>query len=182
MNSPRTALASALAKSLAAIALVFTLSDRAEACECFAISPCQALSLADTIFAGIVTDISPVVTPDGKSITGSVVTLVADRTFVGASAGTVILRAKLSSCNFQFRTGERYLVYASRGSDGSLDTSTCSRTKLLTDADEDLTFLTSLPPIGTGGQLARLIERVQVGLLGVHRDKKLTAAASGMPL
>jgi hypothetical protein len=73
-------------------------------------------------------------------------------------------------------------VYARRGSDGSLDTSACSRTTLLADADEDLTFLTSLPTIGTGGHLSGLIERVQVDLLGVDRDKKLTAAASGVSL
>jgi hypothetical protein len=91
MNPRRTAVAASMAKSLAAIALVFTLSDRADACQCVSISPCQALSVADTVFTGIVTDISPVLTPDGNGITGSAVTLVADRSFVGATAGPVVL-------------------------------------------------------------------------------------------
>jgi hypothetical protein len=181
VNGRRNALASPAAKSLAGIALIFALGDRADACDCALVGPCQALSFADAVFTGVVTDISPVLTPDGHGASGFVTTLVADRSFIGPT-GTVVLRASLSSCSFQFREGERYLVYARRSTDGSLGTSSCSRTKLLADADEDLAFLTSLPPVGTGGQLSGLVERVQIDLLGVHRDKTLTAAASGVSL
>jgi hypothetical protein len=170
-------------RSLAAIAVVFALSEPADACDCGVPGPCQALSFADAVFTGVVTDISPVLTPDGNGVTGFVTTLAADRSFVGRTGtGTVILTAKLSSCDFQFRVGERYLVYARRASDGSLIASSCSRTKLLTDADEDLAFLTSLSPIGTGGQLSGLVERVQIDLLGVHHGENLTAAAPGVSL
>jgi hypothetical protein len=169
------------AKSFGAVALVLALAERADACECGTPGPCQALSYADAVFTGVVTDVSPVLTPDGNGVTGVVTTLVADRSFVGPT-GTVVLEARLSSCEFQFRVGERYLVYARRVSDGSLTTSLCSRTKLLADADEDLAFLTSLPPAGTGGHLSGFVERVQIDLLGIHRDEKLTAAASGVSL
>jgi len=58
--------ASVAAKSFAAVALLFTLVEPAEACECGSPGPCQALSLADVVFTGVVTDISPVLTPDGN--------------------------------------------------------------------------------------------------------------------
>ena len=138
------------ARLLASVAVVFISSERAEGCQCVATSPCQALSSADAIFAGLVSDISQVYTADGNSISGSVVTLAIERNFVDA-LGIVVLKQDHNSCNVQFRLGQRYLVYARRGSDGSLATSQCSGTKLLAEADDDLAFLMSLPPAGTGG-------------------------------
>ncbi len=165
--------------SFAAIVVIFTLPERADACECGTPGPCQALSYADAVFTGVVTDVSAVLTPDGNSETGTVTTFVADRSFVGPT-GMVVLKSRLSSCEFQFRVGERYLVYARRASDGSLTTSLCSRTNLLANADQDLAFLTSLPSAGTGGHLSGLVERVQIDLLGVRRSETLTTAASGV--
>jgi hypothetical protein len=145
-------------------------SQRAEACTCPGISPCQALSYADRIFTGVVTDVSPILAADGTVATGTTVTLVADRSFLGAS-GTVVLHSKLSSCAYQFTVGTRYLVYAGKNPDGSFSTSICSRTKVLADADEDLRFLSSLPPPGTGGRLSGAVARVQIDLLGVRRPE-----------
>ena len=45
-----------------------------------------------------------------------------------------------SDCEYRFSDGERYLVYAYRGESG-LETSVCTRTKPLTDAQEDLKVL-----------------------------------------
>ena len=149
------------ARVLVGVALVFVLSESAEGCECGALSPCQALSSTDAIFAALVSDISQVYTPDGNGITGFVVTLAVERNFIGASS-SVVLKSNFSSCSFQFRTGERYLVYARRTSDGSFATSQCSGTKLLAEADDDLAFLTSLPPAGTGGSLTGIVERAQI--------------------
>ncbi len=50
----------------------------------------------------------------------------------------------VTSCDLNFRGGERYLVYAGRGGQGEdalLQTSLCSRTKLLSKAEADLQAL-----------------------------------------
>jgi len=77
-----------------------------------------------------------------------------------ASSEIGIINTLGSSCNFNFKEGEEYMVYAYRGEEG-LYTNNCSRTALLIDASEDLTALgtgirpelpsmkSSLPAIGS---------------------------------
>lgn len=45
-----------------------------------------------------------------------------------------------SGCDYSFKEGESYLVYA-YGKEDELRTSSCARTKLLTNAEEDLRIL-----------------------------------------
>ena len=47
-------------------------------------------------------------------------------------------------CGFTFKANERYLVFAQRGKDGELTTSTCSRTTLTKDVPELLPILIKL--------------------------------------
>jgi hypothetical protein len=47
-------------------------------------------------------------------------------------------------CGYRFERGEDYLVYAYRSPQGKLATGICSRTRRLSDADEDLNYLHSL--------------------------------------
>jgi hypothetical protein len=55
--------------------------------------------------------------------------------------------------NFEFKPGERYVVYAYRSKDGGLTTGLCTRTRRVVDAAEDLAFLSQLPFLPTGGQV-----------------------------
>jgi hypothetical protein len=58
--------------------------------------------------------------------------------------GTLGKRAKVLTtnlCTLSFKVGETYLVYASGRVEGELTASTCSRTTLLSSADEDLSLL-----------------------------------------
>jgi hypothetical protein len=51
----------------------------------------------------------------------------------------------ISSCAYNFRIGEKYLVYA-HGSEGKLQTHKCTRTAVLGDAAEDFKMLENLAP------------------------------------
>ena len=163
------------ARIMVGVALAFVLSDVAEGCECGPPSPCQALSSADAIVVALVRDISWVDTPDGHGMT-VVVTLAVERSFVG-DASSVVLKSRFTSCSFPFRTGERYMVYARQNDDGSYAASFCSGTKLLAEAGEDLTFLTALPPAGTGGSVTGTVERSRSDIREGRGNDKRTAAA-----
>jgi hypothetical protein len=60
-----------------------------------------------------------------------------------ASVATVITAGSGPACGYNFKKGERYLVYAT-GKAGALVTGICSRTRLLGEASEDLRFLLTL--------------------------------------
>jgi hypothetical protein len=59
-------------------------------------------------------------------------------------------------CGFQFFTGAEYLIYANGNSVDRLEATTCSRTSLLSKADEDLKYLSTLAelPLTPGGGIA----------------------------
>ncbi len=60
------------------------------------------------------------------------VTLRVDRAWKGVDSRTVVMIMGLSSsCEFQFRRGESYLVFAYRRQNGALGTSICSRTETI---------------------------------------------------
>ncbi len=67
------------------------------------------------------------------------------RSFKGVSDSVVEVRAGLGMCSFPFEVGRQYLVYA-RGADGNLGTSTCTRTRSVELAGEDLVALAGSQP------------------------------------
>jgi hypothetical protein len=75
-----------------------------------------------------------------------------------------------SDCGYGFRVGEKYLVYAFRDEDNKLETSICTRTRPLSQADKDLDYIRgiSLAPRGSiiFGEVSR---RDQYAADGRHR-------------
>lgn len=64
---------------------------------------------------------------------------------IQASTVSVLTAGSGPTCGYEFKQGERYMVYATRTTDGTgLVTGICSRTRLLADAGEDLRFLQTL--------------------------------------
>lgn len=53
----------------------------------------------------------------------------------------LVTRASSAACGRSFVIGKRYLIYAGRNDDGELTDTLCSRTRLVTTADEDLAVL-----------------------------------------
>ena len=66
------------------------------------------------------------------------------------ASNTVEVWTPFGDCGFAFQIGETYLVYADDDEEtGTLSTGTCSRTRRLTDAGEDLAYL-FLQKLGAG--------------------------------
>jgi hypothetical protein len=81
--------------------------------------------------------------------------------FRGLQLSQVSLVADGSNCDYPFRMGETYVVYAYRAADGQLSTSICARTRPVAEATEDLTYLRSLTTMDPGSP-ARVDGRVQL--------------------
>jgi len=114
-------------------------------------APKEALNQSDAVFVGRVISVD---FPGGELGGGSVsVTLEVSKYWKGVTSGQVIVTTAENSaacgyvcesadCTAGFKEGYEYLVYASDyNSDGSLNTNICTRTRLLSDAQEDLTAL-----------------------------------------
>lgn len=106
------------------------------ACECtIPKPPDEALIESDTVFSGKVTG---VYTDDS----GMKISFDVDKAWKGISNDTVSAVTGLGSadCGYPFEEGKEYLVYTYGGGE-SLYTSGCSRTKPLSEAEQDLKVL-----------------------------------------
>ncbi len=56
----------------------------------------------------------------------------------GESLGLVINPSSQATCNYQFKSGENYLIYADENENGTYRVNQCGRTRLLSEAEEDL--------------------------------------------
>ncbi len=85
----------------------------------------------------------------------------------GAAAGKEQINIQTGlgggDCGYPFRRGETYLVYARRLPEGTLETGICTRTKLLTDAGEDLTYFRALATAASGSEIRFLAFDVHGG-------------------
>jgi hypothetical protein len=123
------------------IALAFSLillgaADAALACSCAPPPPPEdVLKSSSAVFTGTVLGVT---TSGGDHV----VRLRVETTWKGAKCGevTVLTATEDAACGYTFQAGESYLVYATE-EQGKLSTNLCSRTKLTSDAGEDLTAL-----------------------------------------
>ena len=124
----------------------------AAACGCAGTpSTPAATRSSDLVFLGTVASVSSPyrstmrTNPDGSvtvssSTQPSQVRFNVVRTFRGVATEAVTLVSRLSSCDFLFVRGESWLIYADVR-DGVLTTHKCKRTRLQTDASQDLRYL-----------------------------------------
>ena len=61
-----------------------------------------------------------------------------------------------SDCGYRFKTGEDYVVYAFKNADGRLETGSCSRTRPLAQAAEDLKFFHAAAGVTTSDLRVRI--------------------------
>jgi hypothetical protein len=150
------------------MALLAAASARAAfACSCMSSGPpCQAYFQSDAVFVGTVEAMTIRQTPlDGlpdRLVDRRVVHVAIERAARGVTGAAVDLWTGMGGgdCGFDFKVGERYVIYASRHPDGSLSTGICSRTRLLTapEAAEDLAYLSAVPASGSGAHLSGSIK------------------------
>jgi hypothetical protein len=101
---------------------------------------------ADAVFVGAVTDITPSFDDETSTLAKyRTVTLTIENAYRGSLGAQIELDNWINSCEFRFEKGHRYLIYAYRNSeDNTLGTHGCSRTKELTSAAEDLTYINAV--------------------------------------
>ena len=108
-------------------------TDRAFACQCVGVkSVGVSLESSAAVFAGRV-----------KKIYGTRITFVVDRSWKGKVPAEIMLYtpAQSTACGYEFEGGQPYLVYAYSEGKERLATDTCTRTKRLAEAEDDLTEL-----------------------------------------
>lgn len=138
----------------------------AHACSCLPSGPpCEAMWNAALVFTGKVVEIVPL-----ESATAGLpvelrprrIRFVVSEAFRGADTAEVELHSRgggSGMCDFPFQLGAEYLVYAHhRGDAAGWSTSTCSRTRRLHEAAEDLAYL-RLPNANKGS--SRIVGHVR---------------------
>lgn len=111
-------------------------------CSCSVPSVEIALERAEVAFTGVV--VAGGVSPQPTGPDDPVVFRVTRR-FKGAAGDTVTL-VDGGACAVGFRRGEEYMVYAGRRYDGVLHTTFCHRSRMLTEAADDLRGLHGTTP------------------------------------
>jgi hypothetical protein len=124
---------------LASVSLLF-LYDAAYACRCVPSKPSSDTSRYAAVFSGKVVEAGFKQLPNG--VWQDTTTFEVDRVWKGEAKKRITLISRLTSCDFVFRKGESWLVFASTlsGGDG-LTTSQCSRTGLISERKKDLGVL-----------------------------------------
>jgi hypothetical protein len=145
-----------LVRSMVFTLMVVGASHNARACECASSGPpCQNVFSADAVFAGTVQNIAdaPDRNPPYRQLSVAFAQVTPFRGMQGTTA-TLFTTDSTSSCGYPFKQGERYLVYAHRTKDGNLEVGSCSRTRPLADATEDLQFLRATGSSAAGAHVS----------------------------
>jgi len=110
----------------------------AAACKCAQLTPAQAKEEATAVFEGHVVEVSELPGPPAQRQ----VRLKVVRAWKGVTAEELVIRtpAESAACGVELAKDQSYLVYATQ-QDDTLRAHSCSRTKLLAEADEDLQVL-----------------------------------------
>ncbi len=141
---------------LASLLLIFTAATQAIACSCAgAMRPCEAYGDAAAIFVGTVTLSTNITVKEvGFETTKRKVRFHVDRALknVESSDVEVLTNWGEAACGYGFRLGGQYVVYAYSDNNKTLTTSICTRTRPLSEAAEDLEYISGrskAPPGGT---------------------------------
>jgi len=172
---------------LVAAAFLLSFAFRLEACDCAGRgTPCQAAGVAAAAFTGTVIDIRFVPAEFPVDATGAAQNLVLSARGtepVRVKPGFRVVRVRvedvlsgvsgqkeieivstLSDCEYPFQTGVGYVIYAFENADGRLETNSCTRTKPLAQAAEDLRYFRVMAGAPATGEL--LIRTDYAGMPG----------------
>ncbi|OOR23359.1 cobalamin biosynthesis protein CbiN [Bacillus cereus] len=117
----------------------FILPEKSYACDCIKRSPEDTFQKNDVVFEGKVLEVQE---KDG----GGIKTLFeVKKIWKGTSSSQIIIYTSSSSCAFRFGEGGEYIVFSShRGEEKLLETSSCSGTKRLDEAEIEKTALSHI--------------------------------------
>jgi hypothetical protein len=141
----------------ALVLAAFMYCSDAAACSCVGSGPpCQAFFQTDAVvFLGTVRGITDPGRTAANILDRRVVSFSIESALRNIQGSSVNVRTGLGGgdCGFDFKPGLQYLVYAYRHTDGHLSAGICSRTRLASEAAEDLAYLGTLPSTGAGGRM-----------------------------
>jgi hypothetical protein len=139
---------------LAALLLLLlpSLASVASACTCGGQSPCEAYANASVVFVGRVTQTGlkaiPRSLPDNAISTtltnGGVLSaqFKVEEAFLGVRAAQIEILGQGTTCDFPFKSGERYLVFAYKEpKTATVHTNICTGTALLAESNDNLAYL-----------------------------------------
>ncbi|EJR37835.1 MULTISPECIES: cobalt transporter CbiN [Bacillus] len=107
----------------------FILPEKSYACDCINVSPEDAFQKNDVVFEGKVLEVQ-------EKGEGGIKTLFeVKKIWKGTSSSRIIIYTSVSSCAFRFAEGGEYLVFSSYRGEEKLETSICSGTKRLDEAE-----------------------------------------------
>ena len=136
--------------AIAAVAILFLCPRPALACSCGGTtSVCDAFQSAQAVFVGSVTRVANEVIKnkdDDSSYPRQTAYVQVEEAFKGANQAEFILRSRGSSCEADYKEGERWLIYAYYNKEEKTWSSTaCGRSTLIEGAAGDLLYLRGLP-------------------------------------
>ena len=143
-----------------AIFLLCVSAYEARACTCVSSGPpCQAFWQTDAVFSATVISKSIITVDSGiesvPKLQQMAVKLLVEDTFRGSLGGNdveIVTGMGGGDCGYNFEKGKKYLVYANEDR-GRLYVGICSRTRLLSEAAEDLNYFRDLPPENSGSSI-----------------------------
>jgi hypothetical protein len=171
----------ALFLGLGIVAVGLCAARPAHACSCLPTNPCETASRSGTVFTGIVSKISEeseerVVTLGARQVRLTrreiVVRFQVQKVFKGLPLDQKTVEVRTAPedgmCGVTFKAGKTYLVYAHRReADGLLDTDSCSRTRPLAEAKDDIPLIETF--------LAGKRRTAILGTVSVRRAREQTA-------
>lgn len=127
------------AAALTALAAAWLTPQSASACKCMLLEPAAAVEQASAVFEGRVVEVADVASSPmpRRQVTFRVV-----RVWKGMQSEQAVLTTagESAACGIDFVRDQNYVVYASKDGD-ALTASSCSRTRLLAAADDDIKAL-----------------------------------------
>ncbi|OQR56084.1 cobalamin biosynthesis protein CbiN [Bacillus sp. CDB3] len=106
----------------------FILSEKSYACDCTKASPEERLQKNDVVFEGKVLEV--------QEKEGEMKTLFeVKKIWKGTTSSQIIIYTSFGSCTFRFAEGGEYLVFSSYRGEEKLETSICSGTQRLDEAE-----------------------------------------------
>lgn len=156
------------------------------ACDCASSGPpCKAFGATPNVFSGRVAKISTIQVKmqSGDTYRQLLVLLEIERNFRGQdgkSIAEVVTGDGGGDCGFRFEEGKRYLVYAyPHPATGKLYTGICQRTRLLSEAAEDLEYLARKDDPAHGAGIEGSVEELS---RDKHNITEVKGMLAGVPL
>jgi hypothetical protein len=143
------------------------------ACSCGGIDTvCGSFASAEAVFVGLVNQVDnkTAKAEDGREfVTGQVARVQVEEAFKGIKQGEVIFKSYGTSCDPQYKEGQRWLFYAVyKKQDEAWTIRACDRSSLIQGAADDLHYLRALPESRMKTRIGgKLIDSANKPMMGV---------------